>query len=79
MSDYLVSDLVLTTPYQGNTKYNDIDSQLDSWETADKAMDAISEHLSRFGLDLDLDAYDAIQTELLGILKRAEVNKGRRR
>ena len=50
-----------------------IDSQLDTYETADKAMDAISEHLDRFGLDLDLDAYDAIQTELVGILKRAEV------
>ena len=50
-----------------------IDSQLDSYATADVAMDAIQEHLSRYGVDLDLDAYDAIQTELVDILKRAEV------
>lgn len=49
------------------------ESQLDTYETADKALDAISDYLSRYCIDLNLDAYDAIQTELVSIIKNSEV------
>ena len=52
------------------------DAQLDTYATADKAMDAIQEHLNRFGLDLPISTWDDIQTELVHILKNSEVEKG---
>lgn len=49
------------------------ETNLCSYATADKAMDAISLYLQRYGVDLSLDAYDAIQSDLVTIIEKAEV------